>query len=171
MAHYVLLAFADDAAAKTFVRDVLEYNHIDSMVPTFVDNFAGVEKHEAEVTLHGVWRKPTQFCHCNRNPRQGGFQRGKKYGWWVCAVCGKPHELSSRGAEWWVALGTNLLPEPLRPPGQYNHKSWQSAMEWTFLLKCSACGQPMDTPGCSRNSETDEAFHTVSDGVTAVAQG
>lgn len=172
MAYYVLLAFDSDSDAKTFARDLVESGGTSSVItqgpiedPEYV---LERDVHTAEVTLHGVWRKPTQFCTCNRNPRQGGFTRGKKYGWWVCAACGKPHELSSRGAEWWVALGTNLIPESLRPPGQYDHKSWKSPMSWTFLLKCSTCGQSMDTPGCSRNPETDEASHTVEGGV---AQG
>lgn len=31
--------------------------------------------------------------------------------------------------------------------------------------RCSTCGQPMDSPGCSKSPIREEAFHTVSGGV------
>lgn len=110
MAVYVLLAFDDDQVAKDFVLE------------TYI---------MGEITVRAVYKKPVQFCKCNRT---SGWTRGKRFGWWVCADCGKPGEAWGKGFVWYTALGTNLLPreicgEPPQPAG------WDSPDAWTFLIK------------------------------------
>jgi hypothetical protein len=126
MAVYVLLTFDNDGEAKEFVKDVLQEkgvihgNHED---PAFT-----------RTTVRGVWKKPTIFCTCVSSDRKVGFTRGRKYGWWVHACCGKPSKLWAQGNAWCTALGVNLLPQSeiapeYRPPGGEVVPLWQLPTE------------------------------------------
>jgi hypothetical protein len=133
MSVYVLIAVDDEDAAKRMARHLLDEKEISFTEGEFLIHTPAV--------LHGVWKRPTVFCECKNNNM--GYTRGKKYAWFVCARCGKPHRLAAAGGGWWVALGTNLIPEELRPPGQYDHKSWKSPMSWTFLLPETPTEEPV----------------------------
>jgi hypothetical protein len=83
MARYVLLSFSSNADAEDFVLEYqarLEGRSLDMSQP--------------EYEIDAVYGKPTQFCtpgdgHRGRR-RASGYTRGKRFGWWVCAMCGKP---------------------------------------------------------------------------------
>src|SRR6266496_15659 len=159
MAVYLLLRVDNEEEAKAFARDVL--SNPESPV------FSPSQENEVRMRLYGIWKAPTMFCECTTLKKRA-FTRGKNYGWYVCTQCGKPSKVPAAGAGWWTVLGTNLLPEELRPPGQYNHKSWASPKVWNDLLPpqlCSTCHQSMDSPPCSRNPDTGESFHTVEGGI------
>lgn len=48
------------------------------------------EEHEEE-GLVGIFKVPTLFCEGGHTAKRvTGFTRGKRYGWYVCAVCKKP---------------------------------------------------------------------------------
>jgi hypothetical protein len=99
MAKYVLLAFNNDKQADEFAQ-------------RFTDDVA--ERAQFERTgiyayVRGMFRMPTKFCSCV-GIKKRGFVRGKKYGWWVCSMCGKPTIGWGRGDHWFLALGKNLLP-------------------------------------------------------------
>jgi len=128
MAVYVLLAFDDDDQAHTLVEDMLRTPYADILTPS--------QENNVHATVRGVWKKPTLFC----DPSDGhlkskgkfshSFSRGKKYGWWVCAQCGKPREAWARGNAWYTALGTNLLSKEIAP--EYRPPGWESPAEWRF---------------------------------------
>lgn len=108
MAVYVMLSFDDDNEAHRFVKE------------TLTDGEIGYDTHSSEselevswvaCTVRGVWKKPTIFCDCESTKRVDGFTRGRKYGWWVHAKCGKPSKLWAKGDAWHGALGRNLLPQ------------------------------------------------------------
>jgi len=71
MAKYVLLEFDDDADAESFAG---------TLQPS------GTERES--VRVRGIFKKPTQFCSCI--PMEKSSVRGAKWGWWICAKCGKP---------------------------------------------------------------------------------
>lgn len=131
MAVYVLLAFPDDQDAKDFVEAQLR-----NYEPDIADH-TGSPVWEVpqldQVTVEGVFQKPTKYCDCDRHAK--GFTRGKNYGWWVCAQCGKPTPLWSRGDMWYTAIGSDLLPNELHTNGKRaTPVGWDSPKAWTFLL-------------------------------------
>lgn len=130
MAVYVLLAFDNDEDARTLVQDMLEYPDRNILTPA--------QENDVHATVRGVWKKPTVFCECRveravKGKTTSGWTRGKKYGWWVCAKCGKPAEAWARGDSWYTALGTNLIPQCEIAP-EYRPAGWESPAEWRFVL-------------------------------------
>jgi hypothetical protein len=105
MAVYVMLTFDNDDEAHEFVKQTLE-----DMGVT-VDELSENGLRKIPALVRGVWKKPTIFCTCDSGDRKVGFTRGKKYGWWVHAKCGKPSKLWGQGNAWHPALGRNLLPQ------------------------------------------------------------
>lgn len=87
MALYVLVAFRNEQEARSFIN-----LHSD--------------------TVEAVYKKPTLFCdpldsaHPS-NRRVIGFTKGKKWGWWVCAACGKPRKHAMKPGD--SSFGNNLL--------------------------------------------------------------
>jgi hypothetical protein len=127
MAVYVVLSFEDDEEAKEFVTDVLRSGG---------PSKAGVDIWLAKV--RGVFKKPTKFCDPSDGHRAGkkteqAFTRGRRYGWWVCALCGKPTKAWSLGNKWYGPLGSNLLPTSLVAP-ERRPQGWKSSAEWEDLL-------------------------------------
>lgn len=61
-------------------------------VVTEVDDEATLDHFIKSDDTRAIYRRPTTFCTCEIGSRKkgGGWTRGKKYGWWVCAVCKKP---------------------------------------------------------------------------------
>lgn len=110
MAKYVLLAFDNDDEADKFVEETQAQRAVwitSTDVPDRDTDCNGML--ELACDVRGVYRKPTKFCSCT-SLKHRGFSRGKKYGWWVCAQCGKPTIGWGRGDHWFLALGKNLLP-------------------------------------------------------------
>jgi len=111
MARIVVLRFDDDKTAEEFVK-----NGKDFLDATY-DVFWG------GVSLVGLFAMPTMFCPssgsggCSQSKRVRAWQRGRKFGWWVCAVCKKPSGFVPPGKpnEIWrrvVSQGVNLLRNP-----------------------------------------------------------
>lgn len=108
MAKYVLLQFDEDRQADDFVEQIQKNGSA-----IMDDHGGGVWSVSA--TVRAVFKKPTKFCDC-KGVKNRGFTRGKKFGWWVCAQCGKPTPAWAAGAHWFMALGKNLLPVDNRAP-------------------------------------------------------
>jgi hypothetical protein len=130
MAVYVLLTFDNDGEAKKFVENVLRDGEVGSKQGDLISS----DLEWAETSVRGVWKKPTIFCTCVSSDRKVGFTRGRKYGWWVHAGCGKPSKLWAQGNAWCTALGVNLLPQSeiapeYRPPGGEVVPLWQLPTE------------------------------------------
>lgn len=84
MARIVLLEFANNAEAETFVREMALTHDNNRPVPP--------------ATVAAVVAKPTAWCKCNVEPsygrrrgkRESGWSRGTSFGWWLCIHCHKP---------------------------------------------------------------------------------
>lgn len=107
MAKYVLLAFDSDKDVDAFVEYVQTAKFVCAL-PGEYGTYTDLAIFD-DVTVRGVWKKPTQFCSCIGGKNRG-WTRGKKFGWWVCSLCHKPAEAWARGDAWYTALGVNLLP-------------------------------------------------------------
>lgn len=131
MAVQVLLSFEDDEQAKTFVRDIMSYPDSDILTPT--------QENHVRAEVCGAWKEPTLFCNPLDGHRgkktEGGYTRGRKYGWWVCGKCGKPSKFAQGSTKWELALGTNLIPSELCK-GMFKERlrGWESPVQWDFLL-------------------------------------
>lgn len=131
MAVYVLLEFPNDEEAKLFVKgQMTDWDEVDT------SSYEGSPTHlvqELDSTIiRAVWQKPTAFCNCVHT---SGWTRGKKYGWWACATCGKPSAAWARGDCWYTALGTNLVPRECLIKPEWRSPTWRNKdTEWTFLL-------------------------------------
>lgn len=126
MAVYVLLSFKDDEQAKTFVANTLQTDEV----------FLYAQEEYVPAEVLGVFKKPTAFCDQTNGHRKKltGWTRGRNYGWWICASCGKPSKEWAKGGQW-SALGTNLLPDALVDEPIHRIKGWDSPQEWKFLLE------------------------------------
>jgi hypothetical protein len=132
VAVYVMLAFDDDEQAKTLVEDMLRSPGADILTPS--------QENNVHATVRAVYKRPTVFCDESDGHKKGktsaGFTRGRKYGWWVCAKCGKPTKAWAQGEKWFQHLGVNLLPQQLLPEAERIPDGWQQgAAKWTFLLE------------------------------------
>jgi hypothetical protein len=112
VAKYVLLQFDDDKDADAFVGETQQEGLL-------------VGTRWPRVLVRAVYKKPTQFCKCTSE--KPGYSRGKKFGWWVHAACGKPREAWARGDHWYDALGNNLLPLSDEAPEYRGSETYQ---EW-----------------------------------------
>jgi hypothetical protein len=121
VARYVLVEFNDDKAADAFVMEVT----IESM-----------QQAEPRMRVRAMYQKPTKFhdpATCHRS-KMSGWTRGKKYGWWVCALCKKPTKAWGDGEHWFAAIGVNLLPKDIVAPeyrgdGDYSSPLLEQAKE------------------------------------------
>lgn len=133
MAVYVVMSFDEDDDAKRFVKDVIRDG--------------GVSITDSDDILTGVYvetvvKKATMFCDESdghrKNRSLSGYTRGKKYGWWCCALCGKPSQKWSESLLDPAAHGTNLLPvDAVLGQGLSDHRrldGWNSAMEWSSII-------------------------------------
>lgn len=84
MARLVVLKFENNDAADRFVESMQEYHVYAS------DKRTNMREVFAEVV--GLFAFPTIFCEAGGcgTGRVKQFFHGPKYGWWVCARCGKP---------------------------------------------------------------------------------
>lgn len=117
----VVLEFEDESQAKVFVRACLGTD--------FWENVG-------EVNPIAVFKMPTKFCDPSDGHRSGrktyqGWTRGKKYGWWVCARCGKPTKLWASGRQWVFSLGFNLLPKSISEVAQAEGGWAPGVNRWT----------------------------------------
>lgn len=106
MAKYILLAFDDDSEADKFV-DYHDQGVILSIPAYELNTTYDPNSVYLKPTVRAVFKKPTQFCECTG---EKSFTRGRKYGWYVHAKCGKPTTGWAHGDIWYTALGLNLLP-------------------------------------------------------------
>jgi hypothetical protein len=122
MATYLLLEFNDDDAAHDLAKALLsgEREALELVSKSFP---------------RGAYRKPTQFCRNGdlHRKKQDGWTRGKKWGWMVCSVCGRPSAEWCSGANWFAALGINLIPESARTPKHDAERTWISSQQWDDL--------------------------------------
>ena len=109
MARYVLVSFDDNEKADTFVTACQ-----DTGILGVVSNEDASMRHFAP-EVRAVYQMPTKFCDCT-DGKNRKFTRGKKYGWWVHSLCGKPTRAWARGEHWFQALGRNLLAKTPQAP-------------------------------------------------------
>jgi hypothetical protein len=126
MAVYVLLSFPDDAGAKDFVKTVVRRGQVQ-----VVNERTSTWSVTADVLA--AIKRPTQFCHCTGDGpgrHKMSYTQGKKYGWWVHAVCGKPAIAWQHPRTDELSLGFNLLPDELleEPKKRTRH----ATAEWTL---------------------------------------
>ena len=59
----------------------------------------------------GVYQAPTLFCSEQHGGRktQTGFTKGRKHGWWVCAMCKKPTKAWGASHQAVIGAGRNLF--------------------------------------------------------------
>jgi hypothetical protein len=89
MVSYILIEVADEEQVKQFLMDQQYYLNEPGTHRFLTD----VQEHEIEYKLIGVYRKPTMFCSCVQEKKREVNKQmtvGKKYGWHVCVLCGKP---------------------------------------------------------------------------------
>jgi hypothetical protein len=125
MSVYVMLTFDNDDEAHEFVKEALTQGYAMT-----ADEKTNVRKRF--FNIRGVWKKPTIFCTCDSTERKVGFTRGKKYGWWVHAKCGKPSQLWAAGNAWHSSLGRNLLPQSELAP-EYRSPENKQDPRWADL--------------------------------------
>jgi len=141
MARYVILSFEDNNEAELFIAAVERnqaghHGHVLMAVPhpTLEDQF-GVHGLSENVFVRGLYMKPTTFCTCAPSQRVDGYTRGKKFGLWVHAGCGKPARAWAEGNAWYAAIGKNLLPVSPQAPewrgeGVQGHKWDEEKKQW-----------------------------------------
>lgn len=60
-----------------------------------------------------IYRAPTVFCECATKEgsaiRRRGWTKGRKWGWWVCDICGSMSKLAHLNIIRSEAFGFNLL--------------------------------------------------------------
>lgn len=109
MARAVLLRFDDNVEAEAFVRDMYQ------------------QQADSVATVEWVAGIPTKTCECNVQQSSGrrrtrrsvrkegeGFTKGRRFGWWVHAACGKVMAPFSRAFTRNMINGSyDLLPEIL----------------------------------------------------------
>lgn len=124
----VVLEFEDEENAKEFVGNTITTGGV---VGEEVSNYVEDGNNFYVAKLIGVFKKPTKYCDPMDGHRgsktSAGWTRGKKYGWWVCAKCGKPTERWASGSLWPFSLGFNLLPKSIAPWAQAEG-GWQSGV-------------------------------------------
>jgi hypothetical protein len=134
VARYVLVAFDSDAEADAFANAMTIEGGVFYM---------GQDTHFKNVNpvtafVRGLWQKPTKYCSCTSADMKGRketYTRGKKYGWWVHNICGKPTAQWSRGDHFFQSLGVNLLPVTKNAPewrgkGVYGHNYDEARKVW-----------------------------------------
>lgn len=93
MARLVVLRFSDNEEAETLVRDWSEAKNRNG--DRVVSLLTPVQENDVECEVVGLFAMPTAFCdpndgHLGHGKINRAFQRGQKYGWWVCKKCKKP---------------------------------------------------------------------------------
>lgn len=132
MAVRVVLEFDDEEGAKAFVKSTI----LDGCVyGDRVSDYPEDDRASYLMKVIGVFKKPTKYCDPNDGHRRGktssAWTRGKKYGWWVCAVCGKPTEKWATGRLWQYSMGFNLLPHKFFPWSKPEGGWAAGAVQWT----------------------------------------
>lgn len=104
MAMLVLLSFEDDNMALTLVEDILNNPESRILTPAQENDVAG--------KVEALYKMPTMWCpsHSGLKKTEAGFTKGIKYGWWVCAHCGKPRKMAwDNMLKNETSLGYNIL--------------------------------------------------------------
>ena len=90
MARIVVLVFDPNEDAETFIEDWLKNKDADGFA-----KITTAEGNTVEAEVTGLYAQATQFCSGEFSHKADGVGLartvfGRKYGWWVCAVCRKP---------------------------------------------------------------------------------
>lgn len=124
MAVRIVVEFESDEEAKAFVRGFLAKGYVMA-----VQANTSMSKVFGKVTA--AYKKPSKFCDSSDGHRgkktASAWTRGRKYGWWVCAICGKPTKKWATGDIWHFSMGYNLLP----PSISSIDRGVRSTCEWT----------------------------------------
>jgi hypothetical protein len=102
MARYVVLHFDDNEEAEQLVN----------LYPSLYQ----------EGKVVALSPAPTKFCEdpfSQHGNKKAGYFRGKKYGWWVCSVCGLPTPAWGESYAAVLSSAVNLLnnEQPVPPEG------------------------------------------------------
>lgn len=94
MSRFVLLEFEDDDLAEKFITKT--QNH----------TYQG-----ANYRIAGLFARPNTWCKCPFHiaGKKRPVNRGKKYGWWICAWCKKPRP----GGHQLINMISTTLPKPI----------------------------------------------------------
>lgn len=132
----VVLQFDDEAEAKEFVKAALKPGYLHYSKTFSTEEGLSIGMKEVLGKVIAVFKMPTKFCDPSDGHRSGrktyqGWTRGKKYGWWVCARCGKPTKLWASGRQWVFSLGFNLLPKSISEVAQAEGGWAPGVNRWT----------------------------------------
>jgi hypothetical protein len=109
MAMYVVLRFEDDEEANTFVNEHV----LGGQIRRALRDNGRFEPTSNGEDVVGMYKAPTQFCDNQDGHRRiigkmdNGTGFGKKWGWVVCCICGKPLEYSKESHR--MFMTKNLL--------------------------------------------------------------
>jgi hypothetical protein len=131
MAVRVVVEFESDDDAKRFVKGMMNDDIVITENVLASDGQYSLAYNVVKAIVTAAYKKPTKFCepddgHRGRK-RTTGWTRGRKYGWWVCGVCGKPTKKWATGDIWQYSMGYNLLP----PEVSDLDRGVRSTVEWT----------------------------------------
>lgn len=105
MAMLVLLSFEDDEAALKFTEAALDEK-------VFIADARSNMSRMRDLEPQALYKMPTMWCpsHSGLKKTEAGFTKGIKYGWWVCAHCGKPRKMAwDNMLKNETSLGYNIL--------------------------------------------------------------
>jgi hypothetical protein len=115
MARYVVLSFENDSEANQFVDSIEDGGRV-QVQPA--GTFGGVDTLEFnEAKLVALTMKPTLFCECKMQGKTlYGWSKGKKWGLWIHAKCGKPSLRWGSSYKAIIGSAKNLLDEEAPNP-------------------------------------------------------
>src|SRR5712691_9736422 len=99
MAKYVLLSFEDDKDADNFVKQYqdgrvmipIPHRKLEGQYSVINNDTLSAQEGKHDTYVRGLYKQPTLFhdpVNCNKG-KGVSFTRGAKYGWMVCAKCGR----------------------------------------------------------------------------------
>lgn len=120
MARAIVLTFEDNAEAEDFIE--------------VFNRSRRQERFEGKgAQLELMVAIPTVFCEhsgsggCRPSGKKyGGWARGKKWGWWCCAICGKPsgHPSPMKRLRSCLGQARNLLEEKTTEVSEVSDEGW-----------------------------------------------
>lgn len=129
MPYYVVLRVEEEDEAKELVKGLLQKGEVGVSGASNVHNVPAIPR--------AVYRIPTKFCdpsdgHRGARKTHMGWTRGRKWGWLVCSICGKPTSKWGNGFHWFATHGINLL--PFSKIANEDRHGWTSSGEWSEML-------------------------------------
>lgn len=90
MARYVLLAFDDNSEAEAFVEAATDGQLYYTKPHPKLPNEVSVNLVRGEVSVRGLWGKPSKFCTCAITEVRDNLVIGSKWGWLIHTGCRLP---------------------------------------------------------------------------------